>query len=250
VTQIDSRAELHAAYDASGQRLMHLQQAVLDYDVFVRGLSIGPQTRIMRYRPERPQHDRYDPAQGFLDDGMNTEMVMTGRVINAFFRWEFNSCECIVKHGVAFPIDFANACPDVSLTSLHAHFPWAMTALVKWSIYCAATGRRMALDMDKRRYFEIADQPGLDPQERLEAYFALSETYFETERFEAFCATELRHIDEVAFEYFTSPAFDELLVATVLATFRPHEHEHFVAHYRDLMAHWAAGAAGGPATTG
>ena len=52
--------------------------------------------------------------------------------MNAFFRWEFNSCETIVKDGVAYPIDYANASPDVALTSLHYYFPWAITALVRW----------------------------------------------------------------------------------------------------------------------
>jgi len=36
------RRELHRAYDASGEMLMHLQAAVEDFDVFARALSIAP----------------------------------------------------------------------------------------------------------------------------------------------------------------------------------------------------------------
>ena len=52
VSRIRDSAELHAAYDASGERLMHLQQSVENYDVFVRSLSIGPETMVMKFRPE------------------------------------------------------------------------------------------------------------------------------------------------------------------------------------------------------
>ena len=58
--------ELHAAYDASGERLMHLQQSVEGYDVFVRSLSIGPETMVMKFRPELPMHDRYAVDHDFL----------------------------------------------------------------------------------------------------------------------------------------------------------------------------------------
>ena len=51
VTRITNRDELRASYDASGERLMHLQSAVEDYDVFTRSLSIGPQTRVVRFDP-------------------------------------------------------------------------------------------------------------------------------------------------------------------------------------------------------
>jgi hypothetical protein len=51
-----------------------------------------------------------------------------------------------------FPIDYANASPDVALTSLHYYFPWAMTALVRWCAFCVAEGRRMSIDVDPVRY--------------------------------------------------------------------------------------------------
>ena len=40
VSRITNSADLHRAYDDSGQRLMHLQKAVDGYDVFARSLSI------------------------------------------------------------------------------------------------------------------------------------------------------------------------------------------------------------------
>ena len=110
---------------------MHLQKAVEGYDVFARSLSIGPETMVMKFRPELPMHDRYEVAHGFLTPEVGDEVVTISRLVNAFFRWEFNSCEKLVRGAEVHPIDYANACPDVALTSLHYYFPWAMTALVR-----------------------------------------------------------------------------------------------------------------------
>src|SRR6185312_14044714 len=66
VSQIRNPAELHKAYDESGQRLMHLQKAVAGYEVFARSLSIGAETMVMHFNPELPMHDRYEVAHGFL----------------------------------------------------------------------------------------------------------------------------------------------------------------------------------------
>ena len=45
---------------------MHLQAAVEDFDVFARSLSIGAETMVMRFEPDRPMHDRYQIQHGFL----------------------------------------------------------------------------------------------------------------------------------------------------------------------------------------
>jgi hypothetical protein len=164
--------------------------------------------------------------------------VAIGRLVNAFFRWEFNSCETLIKDGRVHPIDYANACPDVAITSLHYYFPWAMKALVKWSVFCTATGRRPRYDLDTRRYFDIADREDLAYAEKLAAYRQLADDYFEVERYADFCASRLSSLDEVAVEYFGGPDFDRLLIDTVRSTFPPHEHDHFIAHYRGLLAAW------------
>jgi hypothetical protein len=240
VSQIRNSAELHRAYDESGQRLMHLQKAVSGFDVFARSLSIGAETMVMNFDPDQPMHARYSVSHDFLDAATGHETVTIGRLVNAFFRWEFNSCETLIKDDVVYPIDYANACPDVAITSLHYYFPWAMKALVKWSVFCTTTGRRPRYDLDTRRYFDIADRDDLDYADKLAAYRALADDYFEVERYNDFCASRLAHLDEVALDYFDGPDFDRTLVDTVRSTFPPHEHDHFIAHYRGLLGAWVA----------
>jgi hypothetical protein len=247
VSRIRDSAELHRAYDASGERLMHLQASVEGYEVFARSLSIGPETMVMRFRPEEPMHDRYAVDHDFLTPAVGAEVVTISRLINAFFRWEFNSCETLVRGADAFPIDYANASPDVSLTSLHYYFPWAIKALVKWCAFCVVSGRRARLDLDTRRYFEIGDRDDLAYADRLAAYRRLADEHFETERYLDFCAGRLGHFDELALEWFASPEFDGLLVATVRATYPAHEQERFVAHLRGLVGSWVRDEGGTPA---
>jgi hypothetical protein len=239
VTRIRDSEELHAVYDASGERLMHLQAAVDDFDVFARSLSIGAETMVMRFEPDRPMHDRYHVAHDFLTPELGTEIVAISRLVNAFFRWEFNSCETIVKEGQAYPIDYANASPDVAITSLHYYFPWAIGTLLKWSAFCMLTRRSMRINQDTRAYFEIGDREDLAYEDKLTEYQRLSDVYFEVARYEAFCAESLPHIDEAVLEYIESSEFDGLLVDTVARTFPEHEHEEFVAHFRGLLAAWA-----------
>jgi hypothetical protein len=247
VSRIRDAAELHRAYDASGKRLMHLQASVEDYDVFARALSIGAETMVMRFRPEEPLHDRYSVEHDFLSASAGDEAVTISRLVNAFFRWEFNSCETLVRGSEVFPIDYANASPDVAITSLHYYFPWAISALVKWSAFCLVTGRAPRLDLDTRRYFEVGDRQDLSYEDKLAAYRRLADAYLETERYEDFCASRLPDFDALALEFFASRELDDLLVETVRSTYPPHEHEQFIAHFRGLIGLWVRDQGGSPA---
>ena len=239
VSRVGSPEELRAQYDDSGERMMHLQSALEDFDVFVRSLSIGAETKAMWFDPGRPMHDRYQVVHDFLTPELGAEITTISRLINAFFRWEFNSCETIVKDGVAYPIDYANASPDVALTSLHYYFPWAMTALVRWSVFCLATRRDMRINQNTRDYFEWGDREDISYDDKLAQYRRLADDYFQVDDYHEFCDRHLAHLDELAHGWFTSSEFDDLLVRTVVSTFPAHEHEHFVAHYRGLLAAWA-----------
>jgi hypothetical protein len=138
-----------------------------------------------------------------------------------------------------FPIDYANASPDVALTSLHYYFPWAMTALVRWSAFCAVTRRPMRINQDTRAYFDIGDRPDLGYDEKLAEYRRLADDYFQDEAYREFSAEQLAPLDDIVLDYIESREFDSLVVETVRSTFPAHEHEHFTAHYRGLLAAWA-----------
>jgi hypothetical protein len=244
VSKINNETELHAAYDASGEMLMHLQKAIDGYDVFARSLSIGAETMVMRFQPDQPMHLRYAVDHSFLSADAGTEVVTIGRLVNAFFRWEFNSCETLVKDGQVYPIDYANACPDVALTSLHYYFPWAMKALVKWCVFALVVGRRPQLDLDTDRYFEIGDEAGLSYAEKLDAYRDLADAYFDAARYHEFWAGSLRRLDEIMLDWVAGPDFDQLLVDTVRSVYPPHEHDKFVAHLRGLLDLWVRDESG------
>ncbi len=142
VTKIDDEAALRAAYEESGTQVMHLQAGVIPYDRFVRCIGLGPQTRVVNYDPAAPLHDRYRMERDFISAEEQRKLQDMTLTINAFFGWDFNSCEALRKGGVWYPIDFANPCPDSQVTSLHYHFPWLVKANLRWSIFCAATKRR------------------------------------------------------------------------------------------------------------
>lgn len=237
VSRINNEQDLLEAYDNSGQMLMHLQAGLDNFEVFVRSLAIGPQVISLNYDPEQPMHGRYVIDHDFLDPDKGREARIITKVINAFFRWDFNSCEAIIKDGVLWPIDFANACPDIAITSLHYYFPWAIKALYAWSVFCTVTNRPMHITMDIDKYFKIADSDR-SYEEKLNAYEKLADKHFAATQFEEFRATHLVDLDQVMWEMVQSPELDDVLVQTVRTTFPENEHEQYIAHYRGLLAHW------------
>jgi hypothetical protein len=237
VSRINNPDDLHKAYDESGEMLMHLQ-ATVEYDKFARALSIGAETMVMDFRPDEPMHNRYAVSYDFLSPSAGHQTVAISRIVNAFFGWEFNSCEMLVKGDSVHPIDYANACPDVAVTSLHYYFPWAISALVKWSAYSLATGRRTKVDLHTERYFAIADDESLDYDAKLDAYLALADEYFETAKYNEWCAKYLSHFDEQLVGWVSGDDFDRILRETVAATYPAHEQEKFLAHFRGLVGLW------------
>jgi hypothetical protein len=241
VTRVTSPEELRFAYEHSGERLMHLQAAVDGFDVFARSLSIGPQTKVMHYDPVANGHHRYVLDADFLTPELEREVATISRLVNAFFRWEANSCEILVKNGRAFPIDYANASPDLALVSLHYYFPWAIKSLVAWCVFCCVTERPMRLNQDTRDYFEVSDDETLTYEQRLGRYADLAHAYFQTTRFEEFCAEALPQLDEIMVGYVESAEFDELAVKTITTEVLEHEkHEALIERSRTNVRAWAA----------
>ena len=72
---------------------MILQAAIVPHDRFVRCIGLGPQTRKVNYDPSAPLHDRYRMDIDFLDPNDQSIIDDMTLTINAFFGWDFNSCE-------------------------------------------------------------------------------------------------------------------------------------------------------------
>ncbi|MFQ5527492.1 MAG: RimK family alpha-L-glutamate ligase [Thermoanaerobaculia bacterium] len=237
VNRIDNPQELQVAYEMSGKRLLHLQKAIEPYDLFVRCIGMGPQVRCVSYDPAAPLHERYQVAFDFLTTEEATLLGDMTLTINSFFGWDFNSCEALRSEGVFYPIDFANACPDSQVTSLHYHFPWLVKAAVRWAVFCAATDRKMRRTVDWDPYYQIADSDR-SYLEKLPAYAAVARERLEADRFEEFCETHLGHLDEVAWEFFGSEAAKEAVRLKVESLFPRHEVEEFTEHFWGLLRFW------------
>ncbi len=237
VNKIDNAEELKKAYEESGTRVMHLQAAVKDYDLFVRSVGVGPQVNSIRYDPTAPLHDRYKVDFDFVTDDEEELLRQQVLTINTFFGWDFNSCESLRQDGVFYPIDFANACPDSQVTSLHYHFPWLVKSHVRWTIFCAASGRKMRQNVDWEPYYEV-QRKDLPFRERLAEYARIAEERLEKDRFEEFCATHLAHLDEITLDFFASDRAKEAVRLKVESLFPEHEHEKFTEHFWGLLQFW------------
>ncbi|HEX2255052.1 MAG TPA: hypothetical protein VHQ65_17430 [Thermoanaerobaculia bacterium] len=237
VSRIEDEAQLEIAYEQSGRRVMHLQRSCEPFDLFIRAIGLGPQVRFVRYDPAAPLHERYTVSFDFLDaeeSSLLADMVLT---INAFFGWDFNSCESVRQNGVFHPIDFANACPDSQVTSLHYHFPWMVKANIAWAAFCAATERPMRRNLDWAPFYAVAER-GLPYREALAAYAAIARERLDAERFAEFRATALAPLDEVAWEFFGSDTAREAVRLKVQALYPPHEVERFTEHFWGMLQFW------------
>ena len=237
VSKIDDVDALRAAYEKSGRLVMHLQRGVSPYESFVRCIGLGPQTRVIRYDPDQPLHSRYQEDEGFLPQADVDHLRAVTLTINAFFGWDFNSCESLLKERVWYPIDFANPCPDSQVTSLHYHFPWLVKAKIRWSLFCALTSRPMRLNLDWKPFLQVADRE-LPFEEKLALYEKIAHERFQTERFEAFCDKHLAHLDEVAWEYFGSTRAKDAVRKKVEALFPEHEWTEFTEHFWARIQKW------------
>ncbi len=237
VMKCNDEQALRDAYEKSGTDVMHVQAGVVPFDRFVRTIGFGPQTYNVLYDPDKPLHDRYTLDQEFIPAAEEEHLRKVTLTINAFFGWEFNSCESLRSAGVWHPIDFANPCPDSQVTSLHYHFPWLVKAYLRWSVFCAATKRRMRQTLDWEPFFEVADGGG-SYEEKLDGYARIAEERFAAARFEEFCEKHLSHLDEVAWEFFATEQAKDAVRQKVAALYPLHEVEQFTELFWSRIQKW------------
>ena len=234
VSKVDNAEGLATAYDDSGKDLMHLQAAVHDFDVFVRAVGIGPQVRVMKYDPSQPLHGRYRVDRDFVSKADEQLIVDTTLTINAFFGWDFNSCEMLSKDGVYYPIDFANPCPDSQVNSIHYHWPWYVLSNLKWAVFNAATNRKMRKTVDFEPFYSIAKQD-LSYEDKLKGYAKIARERLATTEFEAFSKAHLAPLEEAAFAWFRSDRCLDAIRQKVSHVFPAHEVDEFTGKFHALV---------------
>ena len=237
VSRIDTPEDLARVYDASGTYLMHLQNAVDPHDLFVRCVGLGPQVRVIRYDPSAPLHDRYTTDDGGVSDAQRQHLIDTTLTINAFFGWDFNSCEALRQDGTFYPIDFANPCPDSQVTSLHYHFPWLIGANLRWSLFCAATNRQMKPNMDWQPFFDIADTDATY-EEKLTGYAAIARKRLQADEFDEFCDKHLSGLDDLLHSFFGTDTARDAVHQKVVAMYPEHEVDEFTEKFWSRIQDW------------
>ena len=240
VSMVRDREDLHRAYDDSGEMLMHLQQSVAGYDVFARALTIGPETMVMKFRPDEPMHQ---PVRRVARLPRRRRWARrrspSPRPSTRSSAGSSTPARCSSSDGVVYPIDYANACPDVAVTSLHYYFPWAIDGpaevvglLPRHRAQGAHPGRHRT--RGSRSPTTTASTTAASSR-RTSAWRT---SYFDLERYQEFCAPALPHVDEMVLDWVQSPEFDQMLASTVATTYPAHEHEQFLAHFRGLIDLW------------
>jgi hypothetical protein len=214
---------------------MHVQQAVAGHDLIVRAVGIGPQVRLMRYDPDQPLHARYTTDRDFCSSDDAQVMADTCLTINAFFGWDFNSCEALRKAGTFHPIDFANPCPDSQVNSIHVHWPWYVLANLRWALFVAATRKPMRRTLDFAPFYAIAQQRDLPYRERLRRYAAVARERFETDRFAEFCKAHLRPLVPATLEWLQGDACRAAIRQKVAHLFPAHEVDAFAERFWNLV---------------
>ncbi len=237
VTKCDDEQALKRAYEDSDTMVMHLQAGVNGFDRFVRCIGFGPQTYSVLYDPSAPLHDRYTREKGFISKADDEHLRKITLTINAFFGWDFNSCESLRRDGVWYPIDFANPCPDSQVTSLHYHFPWMVKSYIRWSTFVAATKKKMRKNLDWEPFYAVA-KLDLPFEEKLDRYAKIADERFETDRFEEWSARHLGHLDEVAWEFFATSECRDAIRLKVAALFPAHEVEQFTELFYNRVQQW------------
>ena len=248
VTKVNNDQELIDTYNKSGNKPMNLQKAI-EYREFVRTVGIGPQMLPMHYNASAQySHDRYLRSENqavdfdFLTKEENEEIRLITKVINAFYKWDHNSCETLIGHdGKCYPIDFANAYPDSSVVSLHYYFPDLVKSMVKWMIFCTVTNRKKSFNFayDWPQYFEINEDKDLSYKEKLQLYSTVADEYFETKKFEDFCDKYLVDFDKKSKKFFASKDFEDIIRQEVDYYFNlPHERPLKVQHYLGINKFW------------
>lgn len=135
VYRVENPQEFFAAYAASGQNVMTLQEEIVFEEYFRCYVIGGADVHIMRYDPRQPHVNRYvrngPPVEPALLERIRQDCLKLTEALG----YEFDTLEFAVRDGVPYAIDFLNPAPDADPASVgEENFRWVLEHAAKWLV--------------------------------------------------------------------------------------------------------------------
>ncbi len=160
VARVHNINELWAAYNASGSRVMVLQQYI-DFEEYVRCLCIGREFILpIRYDPRSTagpngRGEYLETNDHFLPQEVEQRILDGAWGLNHALGYDMNAVDFAIRAGVPYAIDFTNPAPDMDLESLHPrNFDIVVGEMARFAIHCAREGRKNFGGYPFRRFLE------------------------------------------------------------------------------------------------
>ena len=249
VIKVNNFEELYVNYSRSGWSVFHIQEAIENFDEHIRCMAIGPQILPMKFHIGKSLTEKgfptgedyikgYEPELLIINNGNRDLYKRLGhyvKFINSYHRWTYASFEALLKHNRIYPIDFANPHCDSRFYTLHVHFPWLICALLRWTTFCAVTGKKMGIDMEQQHVLETLNDPQHSALEKYTFCQQFSDDYFEYEVFAEFCDQNWSDLDKHMLEFYDQHWHEVIDNALRLSYFPRKKHEYYRRKYQDLM---------------
>ena len=195
VSRVGSPEELRARYDESGERMMHLQTALEDFDVFVRSLSIGAETMAMWFDPTQADArplpgDATTSCTPELGDEIIDDLAARQRVLPLGVQLvrddrEGRRSRTRSTTRTRRPTSRSRRCTTTSRGRSRRSSAGARSA--------RSTRREMRINQNSRDYFDWGDRDDLDLRgEARRRTGELADDYFQVDAYKEFCATPPR----------------------------------------------------------
>ena len=143
VYRVTSPEEFFAAYAASGQNVMTLQEEIV-FEEYFRCYVIGRRhVHIMRYDPRQPHAGRYVKNPPAIEHALYERIRGDCLKLTGALGYDFDTVEFAVRDGVPYAIDFLNPAPDADPASVgDENFRWVLEHAAQWLVERVGEGAR------------------------------------------------------------------------------------------------------------
>lgn len=165
VYRVANPDEFFAAYQASGQHVMILQEEIV-FEEYFRCYVIGAKyVHLMRYDPRRPFHERYVRPAPPIEDPLEERLRDDCLKLTGALGYEFDTVELAVRDGIPYAIDFLNPAPDADVASIGPdNFEWVVERSAAWLVERVKEGPKpsRAWEWQKAREAVASTEPDSD----------------------------------------------------------------------------------------